>query len=98
MSSRHKYLSEQQRLDALCLRHSLDKAVALFKEGERSVAVLRQTIVDTIDSVTEVEIEYVEFVDDTSLATVKQVDEDVLIALAINIGRTRLIDNEVLRV
>jgi pantothenate synthetase len=84
-------------LDALCLRHSLDKAAALFREGERSVAVLRQMIVDMVESVSEVEIEYVEFVDDTSLAPVKQVDEDVLIALAIRIGRTRLIDNEVLR-
>jgi len=98
MSSRNTFLSEQQRLDALCLRRSLDKAVALFKDGERSVAVLRQTIVDVIESVPGVEIGYVEFVDDTSLTAVKQVDDDVLVALAIKVGRIRLIDTEVLRV
>jgi pantoate--beta-alanine ligase len=98
MSSRNTYLSEQQRLDALCLRRSLDKAVALFKDGERSVAVLRQTIVDVIESVPGVEIEYVEFVDDPSLTAVKQVEDDVLVALAIKVGRIRLIDNDVLRV
>ena len=98
MSSRNTFLSEQQRLDALCLRRSLDKAVVLFKDGERSVVVLRQTIVDVIESVSGVEIEYVEFVDDTSLTAVKQVDDDVLVALAIKVGRIRLIDNDVLRV
>jgi pantoate--beta-alanine ligase len=98
MSSRNKYLSGQQRLDALCLRQSLDEAVTLFKEGERSVAVLRQAVVELIESVSDVEIEYVEFVDDTSLAAIKQVDKDVLVALAIKIGRTRLIDNDVLHV
>jgi pantoate--beta-alanine ligase len=95
MSSRNKYLSDPQREEALCLRRSLDCAVQLFGEGERNVDVLRRAMKGII---TGGEIDYVEFVDDQSLASVDEVTNDVLVALAVKIGTTRLIDNDVLRV
>ena len=96
MSSRNKYLSERQRMDALCLRRSLDRVVELLGAGERSVAVLRQAMVDLIGAVDGAEIDYIEFVDDGSLAGVDEIKGDVLVALAVKFGATRLIDNAVL--
>ncbi|MEN8254093.1 MAG: pantoate--beta-alanine ligase [Verrucomicrobiota bacterium] len=97
MSSRNKHLSESQRGNALCLRRSLDQALALFGQGERDATVLRQAMADLIESVSGAEIDYIEIVDDDSLASVDEIKNDVLIALAVKIGNTRLIDNAVLR-
>ncbi len=95
MSSRNKHLSGQQRKDAVCLRDSLDRVVELFGAGERKVDVLRSAMVE---SITGGEIDYIEFVDDQSLVEVDEVKDDVLVALAVKIGATRLIDNDILRV
>ncbi len=96
MSSRNKYLSAQQREEALCLRRSLDGVQKLYGEGERSVAVLRRKMLDCIEPVEGAEVDYIEFVDDGSLVAMDEVRGDVLVALAVKIGSTRLIDNEVL--
>jgi pantoate--beta-alanine ligase len=98
MSSRNKYLSDVERKQALCLRQSLDEVLELFKAGERSVEVLQTAIRNRIQAEDSVEIDYVEFVDDVSLAQVEAVNQDTLVALAIKVGRTRLIDNDVLHV
>ena len=97
MSSRNKHLSESQRKGALCLRHSLDQALVLFGQGERDTTVLRQVMADLIKSVPGTEIDYIKIVDEGSLASVDEINTDVLIALAVKIGDTRLIDNTVLR-
>ena len=96
MSSRNKYLSEAQRKDALCLKRSLDLVTAKFKEGEREVSVLRQLVEQTIEATPGAEIDYVAFVDDASLQPVTEVHDDILVALAVKFGQTRLIDNVVL--
>ena len=96
MSSRNKYLSASQRKDALCLRRALDRVQMLCGEGEYSVAVLQQEMLDCIESVEEAVVDYIEFVDDGSLDAMDEVTGDVLVALAVKIGKTRLIDNAVL--
>jgi pantoate--beta-alanine ligase len=96
MSSRNKYLSIQQRQDALCLRRALDSAEELFGVGERRVAVLRSAMEDLIGLVPGFEIDYIEFVDDASLRPVDEVEGDTLVALAVRIGNVRLIDNIIL--
>ena len=96
MSSRNKYLSENQRKNALCLSRSLEQVSELFGQGEREAMVLRQAIADLIQSAPEAEIDYIEVVDDTSLAAVDEIKNDVLVALAVRMGNTRLIDNLVL--
>jgi pantoate--beta-alanine ligase len=97
MSSRNKYLSETQRKNALCLSRSLEQVAELFGQGEREAMVLRQAMANLIRSVPEAEIDYIEIVDDTSLVTVDEIRNDVLVALAVRMGDTRLIDNLVLR-
>ncbi|MBN2164136.1 MAG: pantoate--beta-alanine ligase [Pontiellaceae bacterium] len=96
MSSRNKYLTEEQRRNALCLRRSLDRAEAMVKAGEHDVRVLRGEMEHLIADVPDGVIDYVSFVDDVSLEPVERVDGRVLLALAVKIGSTRLIDNTVL--
>ncbi len=96
MSSRNKYLSAEQREAALCLRRSLDNVEEQFAAGERNTAVLRQTVVDWIASVPGAELDYIEVVDDRSLAAVETIESDTLVALAVKFGAVRLIDNAVL--
>lgn len=96
MSSRNKYLSDVQRQSALCLSGALVRVAELFGQGERDIRTLRQTVVNHIEAFSEVEIDYIEIVDDVSLTPVDQVENDVLVALAVKVGNTRLIDNAVL--
>jgi len=96
MSSRNKHLSESQRENALCLRRSLDLAKRLVVAGEHNVAAIRQAMVQSIEKVPEAKIDYIAFVGDASLAPVKCVEGKTLVAIAVKIGSTRLIDNEVL--
>ena len=96
MSSRNKYLSAEQRKNALCLRRALDRAEELFGAGERSASVLRGAMEALVEAVPGVEIDYAEIVDDETLRPVGVVESGVLVALAVKIGGTRLIDNTVL--
>jgi pantoate--beta-alanine ligase len=98
MSSRNKYLSASQHEAALCLRRALDRVLELFGQGERSVAVLRQAMLDIIQPESGAQVDYIEFVGDSSLVSIDEITRDTLVALAVKIGQTRLIDNDVLHV
>lgn len=98
MSSRNKYLSPEQRSNALCLKHSLDLARTLVAEGERKVAVLKESMSALIRDVPDAAIDYIEFVNDASLMPVERLEGKTLVAIAVKIGSTRLIDNRVLDV
>jgi pantoate--beta-alanine ligase len=98
MSSRNKYLSEQERQEALCLRRALDRARELFGAGERQGAVLCEAMRKVVGSVPSATVDYIEIADDQTLAAVERIERDVLAALAVKIGPTRLIDNIVLHV
>ena len=96
MSSRNKYLSAEQRVNALCLRRALDAVSVSLNEGEQSVSILQKTMVGLIDQVCGAEIDYIGFVDDKTLIPMETVDGKTLVALAVRFGKTRLIDNTVL--
>ncbi len=98
MSSRNKYLSATQRKDALCLQRALRCAREMVEKKEYDTALVRQTMVELIESVPGACIDYIEFVNDNSLAPVDTIEDLTLVALAVKIGPTRLIDNTVLRV
>ncbi len=95
MSSRNKYLSEQERKNALCLRRSLDHVFEQMEQGERSVPVLREAMRTFIEALDGAEVDYIEFVNEQSLLPIEQVNCNTLVALAVKIGRTRLIDNDI---
>jgi len=97
MSSRNKYLGPEERIQALVLKRSLDKAVALYGTGERRAEVLHTAMVAMLKSAPLARIDYVEIVDDETLERVTVIERPALVALAVFIGKTRLIDNVVLR-
>ena len=97
MSSRNTYLSPDERRAALVLYRALSLAAELFAQGERRAEVLLTRMRELIAAEPLARIDYVAVVDDETLTPVEEIDRPVLVALAVFIGRTRLIDNLVLR-
>ena len=95
MSSRNKYLSSDERAEAVCLFQGLEKAKSLFAAGERDVSVIHTEISRAIES-TSGQIDYIEIVDDETLKPVPVIEKPVLVALAVRFSGARLIDNAVL--
>lgn len=93
MSSRNVFLSPDERRSALCLYNSLLLARERAGQGLSSSAALKEEIKDFIASHRDVRIEYVSLVDRETLAEKSGLDRDTLLAMAIRVGRTRLIDN-----
>jgi len=97
MSSRNNYLSPEERTSALCLKESLDLAESMLKKGETSAAPVRKAVEALIRSRESTEIDYVSLCDPVTLEDTDTLGEETLLALAVRIGKTRLIDNRVLR-
>lgn len=93
LSSRNTYLSEDDRRDALVLSQSLIWAQAKIENGERKAAHLLKGIRDRIEAVSTTEIDYVQIVDARTLESVETLSGTILIALAVKVGKPRLIDN-----
>jgi pantoate--beta-alanine ligase len=93
MSSRNAYLSPEERLKALCLSRSIRAAMAAYRGGERNTDTLDRIARDQIAAADGALIDYLEFRHGASLELQQQSDDDTLLALAVKIGTTRLIDN-----
>ena len=94
MSSRNTYLSPEERESALSLYRGLKLAEELFERGERNPEVIKEKVREFILSHPHVKkVDYVEIVDPENLKPVKEVKEGDVIALAVFVGNTRLIDN-----
>ncbi len=96
MSSRNTYLSPIERQDALCLRRALDFAEAAWQRGDLDTNTLLAQMRSRIGETQGAEIDYIVAVDADSLQSTSQLRANTLIALAVKIGKTRLIDNTVL--
>ena len=98
MSSRNKYLSEQEKEDALCLYHGLQHGIKrIQEEGTVDALTLIEEIKDLLRQVSSCEIDYVEIVDPSSLMAKTRVQSgDVLALAAYFSGKVRLIDNTTL--
>lgn len=96
MSSRNSYLSVEERQQALCLYRAIRKVRELFSEGECSVERLLAEARALIEAVSGATIDYLELRDATSLQPEEHASQTTLLALAVKIGATRLIDNTVL--
>jgi len=93
MSSRNKNLDPDQRQEALCLRRALLRAEELVGRGEKGAAVIRESMVEIIEKEPSSRIDYIEIRDGETLELKYQIEEGTMIALAVFIGKTRLIDN-----
>ncbi len=98
MSSRNTYLSPEERRDALSLYESLQIAEQKIREGERDPNVVKSAVIDHIKSKKTARIDYVSIVDPETLEDLDSIKDKALIALAVYIGNTRLIDNRVVEI
>jgi pantoate--beta-alanine ligase len=96
MSSRNTYLSAEERRAAIVLSRSLEEARRTFEKGERAASLIRQRLLRAIASEPLAKMDYAEVVDPSSLEPVERIEGRALVALAVSIGKTRLIDNTIL--
>ena len=96
MSSRNAYLSPKERRDARVLFQSLEKAEKMVRDGEREASEIITAMKTEIEAKPAARIDYVAVVDAETLEPVTRVEGRTLVALAVWIGKTRLIDNVVL--
>jgi pantoate--beta-alanine ligase len=93
MSSRNKYLTPEQRKNALVLSKALDHARALVKNGQHDVSAIRAVVIGMISSTPECVVDYVEIVDPETVRCIEHIEDHAVMALAVKVGATRLIDN-----
>jgi pantoate--beta-alanine ligase len=93
MSSRNTYLTPTQRAQAVGISQALFEARALIENGEHRASHIRQSIETRIAAIDDAVIDYVSIVDATTLADVETLSGETLIAAAVKVGKTRLIDN-----
>ena len=97
MSSRNAYLDSQQRKSAAVLYRSLRRVQGQFDQGERRGAKLIEAGQRVFTEEPSVRLDYLEIVDPDTLDQVDGVSHTALVALAAFVGKTRLIDNIVLK-
>jgi len=92
MSSRNVYLNEDERKEATRLYKSLLRAKELIDSGERDVQKIKQEMFRVLEHPL-LRIDYVEIVDEKTLRPVDKIESKIIIALAVFVGKARLIDN-----
>lgn len=97
MSSRNSYLRPEERRSALSLRKSIDLAGALFRGGEKKAKAIKDEIQSLVLSHPFTEIDYIALCDPVTLDDIEVLGHENLLALAVRVGKTRLIDNCLLR-
>ena len=95
-SSRNVYLSAEERQAALVLSRSLQKASAAFAGGEQDAARLKELVRGELAVEPMADVDYVELYSFPALSEIACVKEPALLAIAVRIGKTRLIDNVIL--
>ncbi len=93
VSSRNKYLSAEERQEAILLYKSLQRAEELLKEGGCDVEAVIDKMRKVLAGGENVEIEYISIVGAENLRDVEVLAGKVLVAIAAKVGQTRLIDN-----
>ncbi|MFH1339025.1 MAG: pantoate--beta-alanine ligase [Candidatus Omnitrophota bacterium] len=96
LSSRNAYLNARERKDAVVLCEALKKAEAMIIRGVAVSSKIKLAMRGIIRKKKTARIQYLEIVDPVELKPVKKIRDEALIALAVYIGRTRLIDNMII--
>lgn len=92
-SSRNTYLNPDERKAALILSRSLKLGRELIENGETDTKAVIKAITDSINTEPLAKIDYVDVVDFDTITPVDKIGKSVLVAIAVYIGKTRLIDN-----
>lgn len=92
-SSRNTYLNAEERQAALCLSKAVSLGKQMIADGETDAEKVVEAMKALINAEPLAKIDYVQAVDGMTMAPVQEVKADVLVAMAVYIGKTRLIDN-----
>lgn len=98
MSSRNAYLNPEERKEALCLYESLQLAGDIVRAGQTDVNTIVAAMRQRIKTRPAARIEYISIADCDTLEELKMIKLEAVALLAVSFGKTRLIDNEILRV
>ena len=97
-SSRNTYLNAEERQAALILSKSLKKGQEAIEAGERDAQTVIGIITESLKSEPLARIDYVEVVDFENIQRTARIEGEVLVAIAVYIGKTRLIDNFIVNI
>jgi pantoate--beta-alanine ligase len=97
-SSRNVYLTDKERKEAPVLFESLQSALQLLESGEKHVEIITQTIRKEIEQHTSGKVDYIDVYTYPELKTIKQAAGKIIIALAVQFSKARLIDNVIVDV
>lgn len=92
-SSRNTYLSDDEKKSALILSKTVFMGIDMVKNGERDCNVILDAMKKNIESEPLAKIDYVKIVDLDTMQIIEKIDRPSLCAMAVYIGKTRLIDN-----
>jgi pantoate--beta-alanine ligase len=100
MSSRNIYLSGNERSDALILSKSLNAAKKKIMNGERNVSLILSDMISKINNVSSSNLDYIKIAEANTFEIVEYLKKgnEYYILIACRIGKTRLIDNELIRI
>lgn len=98
MSSRNVFLSADERVQASALNKAISRAQQMVRAGERDVKSLVGQVTQWIEREPLARAQYIEVVSTSNLAPVETIENEALLAVAVFVGKTRLIDNGVLQV
>ena len=94
MSSRNTYMNAEERQAALILSKSIQLGQKLVEDGERSASVVRDKMIQLLESEPMADVEYVNVVNNLTMEDIETVEGDILVAIAVKINnKVRLIDN-----
>lgn len=97
-SSRNTYLNSKERKAALVLSKSISIGKKLVEDGERSSAAVIKAMTEVIETEPLAKIDYVNIVNADSIEPVDEISGKILAAIAVYIGKTRLIDNFIVNI
>lgn len=98
MSSRNTYLNQQERQDALVLSQSLMAAQKAVTDGIRMASEIEKLMLTMFEAVSSANVEYIAIVDALTFNPIEVLKGQVLVAVAVRIGKVRLIDNCIMEV
>ncbi|MBN1636206.1 MAG: pantoate--beta-alanine ligase [Deltaproteobacteria bacterium] len=98
MSSRNEYLTPAERKKAVVLYNALKHAGKLCKQGQHDTARLKAEVKSMIDACPGCQVDYVEIIDPEKLEPIDTIEDRAVMALAVKLGKARLIDNKMLEV
>jgi pantoate--beta-alanine ligase len=96
MSSRNTYLNPAERQSALCLKKALDLAEKMVLAGKKEADPIRAAMLKLIENTDHTQVDYINICNPVTLEDKESLEDETLIALAVKVGKTRLIDNRLI--